>query len=155
MVKRTQWKNQYVIASFSINCYSCGLNLLFPNLLQKELKDCFCKEAEMKIKAAIGFRHVIDLLSSEKKLIVGHNSFLGMTKQEICPSIISVFHFWFRLKALSIWYRYCTYIPKIHWSSSFDCQRVCYLYPEVLPLHSRYKGAAECKHCLSKNFEEE
>lgn len=48
------------------------------DVLLKELKDCLCKEAEMKIKAAVGFRHVIDLLSSEKKLIVGHNSFLDI-----------------------------------------------------------------------------
>jgi poly(A)-specific ribonuclease len=41
--------------------------------------DDYRRQAEMKIKAAIGFRHVIDLLSSEKKLIVGHNCFLGMT----------------------------------------------------------------------------
>ncbi|KAB1228080.1 Poly(A)-specific ribonuclease PARN [Morella rubra] len=33
---------------------------------------------EMKIQAAIGFRHVIDLLSSEQKLIVGHNCFLDI-----------------------------------------------------------------------------
>lgn len=32
----------------------------------------------MKIEAAVGFRRVIDILSSEKKLIVGHNCFLGM-----------------------------------------------------------------------------
>lgn len=32
----------------------------------------------MKIEGAIGFRHVLDLLSSENKLIVGHNCFLGM-----------------------------------------------------------------------------
>lgn len=32
----------------------------------------------MKITAAVGFRHVIDLLSSEKKLIVGHNCILGI-----------------------------------------------------------------------------
>ena len=32
----------------------------------------------MKIQAAVGFRHVIDLLSSEQKLIVGHNCFLGI-----------------------------------------------------------------------------
>ena len=32
---------------------------------------------EKKIQAAVGFRHVIDLLSSEQKLIVGYNCFLG------------------------------------------------------------------------------
>lgn len=45
--------------------------------MQKEVKESLCKESEMKIGAAIGFRHVIDLLSSEQKLIVGHNCFLG------------------------------------------------------------------------------
>ncbi|KAI3466414.1 hypothetical protein Pfo_023077 [Paulownia fortunei] len=48
------------------------------DLLMREVKACQRKEAEMKIKAAIGFRHVIDLLSSERKLIVGHNCFLDL-----------------------------------------------------------------------------
>ncbi|XP_021905805.1 poly(A)-specific ribonuclease PARN [Carica papaya] len=48
------------------------------NLLMKEVKDERRRGAETKIKAAIGFRHVIDLLSSEKKLIVGHNCFLDI-----------------------------------------------------------------------------
>ncbi|KAM7499006.1 hypothetical protein LguiA_023420 [Lonicera macranthoides] len=48
------------------------------DLLMKQVKDCLRKEAEMKIEAAIGFRHVIDLLSSEQKLIVGHNCFLDV-----------------------------------------------------------------------------
>ncbi|CAI9088208.1 OLC1v1022482C2 [Oldenlandia corymbosa var. corymbosa] len=48
------------------------------DLLLREVKDCIRKESEMKIKGAIGFRQVIDLLSSEKKLIVGHNSFLDV-----------------------------------------------------------------------------
>ncbi|KAL6975190.1 poly(A)-specific ribonuclease [Sarracenia purpurea var. burkii] len=47
-------------------------------LLMKEVKDRLHKEAEMKIRAAVGFRHVIDLLSSERKLIVGHNCFLDI-----------------------------------------------------------------------------
>ncbi|KAK6154478.1 hypothetical protein DH2020_008726 [Rehmannia glutinosa] len=46
------------------------------DLLVREVKACQRVEAEKKIKAAIGFRHVIDLLSSERKLIVGHNCFL-------------------------------------------------------------------------------
>lgn len=45
--------------------------------MQKEVKACLHREAEMKIKSAVGFRQVIDLLSSEQKLIVGHNCFLG------------------------------------------------------------------------------
>lgn len=44
--------------------------------LMKEVRDAYREEAETKIKDAVGFRHVIDLLSSEKKLIVGHNCFL-------------------------------------------------------------------------------
>ncbi|RZC51180.1 hypothetical protein C5167_019607 [Papaver somniferum] len=45
----------------------------------KEVSNDLHKEAEMKLKAATGFRRVIDLLSSEQKLLVGHNSFLDMT----------------------------------------------------------------------------
>ncbi|KAJ9153948.1 hypothetical protein P3X46_027334 [Hevea brasiliensis] len=48
------------------------------DLFMKEVKDDYLKEADMKIKAAIGFRHVIDLLSSAQKLIVGHNCFLDI-----------------------------------------------------------------------------
>ncbi|XP_031404832.1 poly(A)-specific ribonuclease PARN [Punica granatum] len=48
------------------------------DLLLKEVKEENHRGAESKIKAAVGFRHVIDLLSSEKKLIVGHNCFLDM-----------------------------------------------------------------------------
>ncbi|XP_073272197.1 poly(A)-specific ribonuclease PARN [Primulina huaijiensis] len=47
--------------------------------LMMEVKARHRKVAEMKIKAAIGFRHVIDLLSAERKLIVGHNCFLDVT----------------------------------------------------------------------------
>lgn len=47
------------------------------NLL-KEAKDERKGVAERKIQSAIGFRQVIDLLSSEKKLIVGHNSILDI-----------------------------------------------------------------------------
>ncbi|KAL5974364.1 hypothetical protein ACLOJK_031028 [Asimina triloba] len=47
-------------------------------LLMKEVKEHFHKEAEGKVKVAVGFRHVIDLLASEQKLIVGHNCFLDL-----------------------------------------------------------------------------
>ncbi|KAL6195168.1 hypothetical protein ACLB2K_030789 [Fragaria x ananassa] len=46
--------------------------------LMKEVKDEHLRQAESKVQAAVGFRHVIDLLSSEKKLIVGHNCFLDI-----------------------------------------------------------------------------
>lgn len=48
------------------------------DLLMREIKDSRGKAAVMRIKAAVGFRHVIDLLSTERKLIVGHNCFLDM-----------------------------------------------------------------------------
>ncbi|KAG2312232.1 hypothetical protein Bca52824_023789 [Brassica carinata] len=46
--------------------------------VMKEAKDERKRVAERKIQSAIGFRHVIDLLSSEKKLSVGHNSILDI-----------------------------------------------------------------------------
>ncbi|XP_038904545.1 poly(A)-specific ribonuclease PARN isoform X2 [Benincasa hispida] len=47
-------------------------------LLMQEVNSDQKEAAEMKIQSAIGFRHVIDLLSSEKKLIIGHNCFLDI-----------------------------------------------------------------------------
>ncbi|KAK9144950.1 hypothetical protein Sjap_004853 [Stephania japonica] len=47
-------------------------------LLMKEVKTELCKGAELKVNAAVGFRHVVDLLSSEGKLVVGHNCFLDI-----------------------------------------------------------------------------
>ncbi|XVE96689.1 hypothetical protein REPUB_Repub02eG0244300 [Reevesia pubescens] len=46
--------------------------------LLEEVKNEHHRRAEMKINAAVGFRHVIDLLSSENKLIVGHNCILDI-----------------------------------------------------------------------------
>lgn len=57
------------------------------------MKDCAKKDAETKIKAAIGFRHIIDLLSSEQKLIVGHNCFLGRI-YGINLSLFRTYHFY-------------------------------------------------------------
>ncbi|XP_040868033.1 poly(A)-specific ribonuclease PARN isoform X3 [Glycine max] len=48
------------------------------NLLLKKVKEENHRAEEMKIQAAVGFRHVIDLLSSEQKLIVGYNCFLDI-----------------------------------------------------------------------------
>ncbi|PNY15265.1 poly(A)-specific ribonuclease PARN-like protein [Trifolium pratense] len=48
------------------------------NLLLKEVKEENHRAKEAKIQSAVGFRHVIDLLSSEQKLIVGHNCFLDI-----------------------------------------------------------------------------
>ncbi|KAG6423875.1 hypothetical protein SASPL_114280 [Salvia splendens] len=50
------------------------------DVLKGEVKACQRKAAEISIKSAIGFRHVIDLLSSERKLIVGHNCFLDLAQ---------------------------------------------------------------------------
>ncbi|XP_012461853.2 poly(A)-specific ribonuclease PARN isoform X2 [Gossypium raimondii] len=44
----------------------------------EEVKNDHQRSAEMKINAAVGFRYVIDLLSSENKLIVGHNCILDI-----------------------------------------------------------------------------
>ncbi|KAF5949562.1 hypothetical protein HYC85_011555 [Camellia sinensis] len=57
-------------------------------LLMKEVKDGLRKEEEMKIEAAVGFRHVIDLLSSEQKLIVGS---LPSTAEEYVSSVHKYF----------------------------------------------------------------
>ncbi|EOY12009.1 Poly(A)-specific ribonuclease PARN isoform 1 [Theobroma cacao] len=46
--------------------------------LVEEVKNEHYRRAEMRIHAAVGFRHVIDLLSSENKLIVGHNCILDI-----------------------------------------------------------------------------
>ncbi|KAG4935353.1 hypothetical protein JHK85_050272 [Glycine max] len=48
------------------------------NLLLKKVKEENHRAEEMKIQAAVGFRHVIDLLASEQKLIVGYNCFLDI-----------------------------------------------------------------------------
>ncbi|KAG5027389.1 Poly(A)-specific ribonuclease PARN [Glycine max] len=48
------------------------------NLLLKKVKEENHRAEEKKIQAAVGFRHVIDLLSSEQKLIVGYNCFLDI-----------------------------------------------------------------------------
>ncbi|KAK9057183.1 hypothetical protein SSX86_024550 [Deinandra increscens subsp. villosa] len=55
-------------------------------VLMKVVKENHFKEAEMKIEAAIGFRRVIDLLSCEQKLIVGHNCFLDIA--HICRKFV-------------------------------------------------------------------
>lgn len=65
------------------------LVFLCLNFVQDEVKGEQRRDAEVKIKRAIGFRHVIDLLSAEKKLIVGHNCFLGMNiSPQLCYGII-------------------------------------------------------------------
>ncbi|XP_057529445.1 poly(A)-specific ribonuclease PARN isoform X1 [Amaranthus tricolor] len=46
--------------------------------LMEEVKNESQQQARKNLKAAAGFRHVIDLLSAEQKLIVGHNCFLDV-----------------------------------------------------------------------------
>ncbi|CAJ1963874.1 unnamed protein product [Sphenostylis stenocarpa] len=70
----------------SVNCEASGSQQLVVytdskdelNLLLKKVKEENHRAEKMKIQAAVGFRHVIDLLSSEQKLIVGHNCFLDI-----------------------------------------------------------------------------
>ncbi|XP_020274491.1 poly(A)-specific ribonuclease PARN isoform X2 [Asparagus officinalis] len=54
--------------------------------LMKEVKDDHQKSSEAKIESSVGFRHVIDILSSEKKLIIGHNCLLDIA--HICCKFV-------------------------------------------------------------------
>ncbi|CAO2042612.1 unnamed protein product [Urochloa humidicola] len=49
-------------------------------LLMKDVREDLLKNREARVKSAIGIRHVIDLLSSERKLIVGHSCFLDIAQ---------------------------------------------------------------------------
>jgi len=68
--------------------------------MQKDVQEDLLKNREERVKSAIGIRHVIDLLSSERKLIVGHSCFLGSSLMcvQILP-IINISHI--RLSQLS------------------------------------------------------
>lgn len=54
--------------------------------LMKEVKDDLQRISAEKIQSAVGFRHVIDILSSEQKLIVGHNCLLDIA--HICCKFV-------------------------------------------------------------------
>uniref|UniRef100_A0A0D9W609 Uncharacterized protein n=1 Tax=Leersia perrieri TaxID=77586 RepID=A0A0D9W609_9ORYZ len=47
-------------------------------LLMKDVREDLLKSREARVKSAVGIRHVIDLLASERKLIVGHSCFLDI-----------------------------------------------------------------------------
>ncbi|WOL12099.1 poly(A)-specific ribonuclease PARN [Canna indica] len=47
-------------------------------LLKKEVQEDLIRNADEKVRSAVGFRHVVDLLASEGKLIVGHNCLLDL-----------------------------------------------------------------------------
>ncbi|TVU14110.1 hypothetical protein EJB05_37556, partial [Eragrostis curvula] len=49
-------------------------------LLMKDVHEDLLRSREARVKSAIGIRHVIDLLSSERKLIVGHSCFLDIAQ---------------------------------------------------------------------------
>lgn len=46
--------------------------------LWREVQEDLLRNTEARVSSAVGFRHVIDLLTSEEKLIVGHNCFLDI-----------------------------------------------------------------------------
>ncbi|EEC77442.1 hypothetical protein OsI_16244 [Oryza sativa Indica Group] len=48
--------------------------------LMKNVREDLLKSREAKVKSAVGIRHVIDLLASERKLIVGHSCFLDIAQ---------------------------------------------------------------------------
>lgn len=93
LIKSVIQKSFKDLAYIRVNGASCFQQfIVYTNsrrdldLLMKEVKGDLCKEAETKIGAAIGFRHVIDLLSSEQKLIVGHNCFLDIA--HVCRKFV-------------------------------------------------------------------
>ncbi|MFS7888562.1 putative poly(A)-specific ribonuclease [Helianthus anomalus] len=93
LIKSVVEKSFNDLAYIRVNNGSCFQQIIVytdsrldRELLMKEVKESHLKEAEMKIEAAIGFRHVIDLLSSEQKLIVGHNCFLDIA--HICRKFV-------------------------------------------------------------------
>ncbi|XP_010240011.1 poly(A)-specific ribonuclease PARN isoform X2 [Brachypodium distachyon] len=47
---------------------------------QKDLQEDLLRSREARVKSAVGIRHVIDLLASERKLIVGHSCFLDIAQ---------------------------------------------------------------------------
>ncbi|KAK1296581.1 Poly(A)-specific ribonuclease PARN [Acorus calamus] len=47
-------------------------------LLMEEVLEDLRKEREAKVQSAVAFRHVVDLIASEQKLVVGHNCFLDV-----------------------------------------------------------------------------
>ncbi|XP_062225876.1 poly(A)-specific ribonuclease PARN [Phragmites australis] len=49
-------------------------------MLMKDVQEDLLRSREARVKSAIGIRHVIDLLSSERKLIVGHSCFLDIAQ---------------------------------------------------------------------------
>uniref|UniRef100_J3LYQ7 Uncharacterized protein n=2 Tax=Oryza brachyantha TaxID=4533 RepID=J3LYQ7_ORYBR len=49
-------------------------------LLIKDVRGDILKSREAIVKSAVGIRHVIDLLASERKLIVGHSCFLDIAQ---------------------------------------------------------------------------
>lgn len=49
-------------------------------LLMKDVQEDLLRSREARVKSAVGIRHVIDLLASERKLIVGHSCFLDIAQ---------------------------------------------------------------------------
>lgn len=90
--------------------------------MQKDILEDLRKNAEKRIKSAVGFRHVVDLLASAGKLIVGHNCLLGMLFMLIEVSFLPVW------PISSIYFyinRFSAYIQQIFWSSSFIIDGIC------------------------------
>ncbi|KAF7016884.1 hypothetical protein CFC21_030403 [Triticum aestivum] len=49
-------------------------------LLMKDVQEDLFRRRKAKVESAIGIRHVIDLIASERKLIVGHSCFLDIAQ---------------------------------------------------------------------------
>lgn len=125
--------------------YDKNIISLHLYIVQRDIKDSRRKAAVTKIKAAVGFRHVIDLLSTERKLIVGHNCFLGniITLVFLSRVVLHLLNSIFPCDDLLDWCRYGSHIQKIYWSSSFGSRRICLRGSKALSIHSWHKSTAE------------
>ncbi|KAH0873374.1 hypothetical protein HID58_070736 [Brassica napus] len=75
----------------------------------RKTKDERKRVAERKIQSAVRFRQVIDLLSSEKKLIVGHNSILDIN----APNLWLLFKFRMNKSSTSLSSAFSSLYPQV------------------------------------------
>ena len=102
-----------------------------------------CRESQQqKFSLQLGFRHVIDILSSEKKLIVGHNCLLGML---LLWYIIDVILPCLLCHLLLSSCRYCTYMLQIGEPSSFIMVDFAKL------VHKHFPSIVDTKHLINVN----
>ncbi|XP_020594450.1 poly(A)-specific ribonuclease PARN isoform X2 [Phalaenopsis equestris] len=101
LVLRKHFKDLLYLCVSGENCSSQKLVVFTDSevdraSLMREVKEDKLRSGKVRIRSAVGFRHVIDLLSSEEKLIVGHNCFLvdefALSVNKVLPHIIDTKH---------------------------------------------------------------